>query len=88
MPGGYHSALPGKRRRSSGGGPCDARPFGSSGRWRSTRDLVRRVRLTNSCKRVEANAREAIVIAGVEAEVRHVTDYREIAAHGILRPRA
>ena len=38
----------------------------------------------NNCKRAEANAREAIVIAGVEAEVRHVTDYREIAAHGIL----
>jgi small redox-active disulfide protein 2 len=38
----------------------------------------------NNCKRVEANAREAIVMAGVEAEVRHITDYREIAAHGIL----
>lgn len=38
----------------------------------------------NNCKRVEANAREAIAMAGVEAEVRHVTDPREIVAHGIL----
>ena len=29
----------------------------------------------NNCKRVEANAREAIAMAGVEAEVVHVTDY-------------
>jgi small redox-active disulfide protein 2 len=38
----------------------------------------------NNCRRVEANAREAIVMAGVEAEVLHVTDPREIIAHGIL----
>jgi small redox-active disulfide protein 2 len=38
----------------------------------------------NNCRRVEANAREAIVLAGVEAEVHHVTDPREIIAHGIL----
>jgi small redox-active disulfide protein 2 len=38
----------------------------------------------NNCKRVEANAREAIQLAGVEAEVVHVTDPREIVAHGIL----
>jgi small redox-active disulfide protein 2 len=38
----------------------------------------------NNCKRVEANAREAIKLAGVEAEVVHVTDPREIVAHGIL----
>jgi small redox-active disulfide protein 2 len=38
----------------------------------------------NNCKRVEANAREAIAMAGVEAEVVHVTDPREIVAHGIL----
>jgi small redox-active disulfide protein 2 len=38
----------------------------------------------NNCRRVEANAREAIAMAGVEAEVVHVTDPREIASHGIL----
>ena len=37
-----------------------------------------------NCRRVEANAREALAIAGVEAEIRHVTDYREIAARGVL----
>ncbi len=38
----------------------------------------------NNCRRVEANAREAIAMAGVEAEVIHVTDPREIVSHGIL----
>ncbi len=38
----------------------------------------------NNCRRVEANAREAIEMAGVEAEIVHVTDPREIVAHGIL----
>ena len=37
-----------------------------------------------NCRRVEANAREALAIAGVEAEIRHVTDYREIMAHGVM----
>ncbi len=37
-----------------------------------------------NCVRLEANAREAVAMAGVEAEVVKVTDYREIAAHGIL----
>lgn len=37
-----------------------------------------------NCQRVEANAREAIAMAGVTAEVRHVTDYREIAARGVM----
>lgn len=37
-----------------------------------------------NCRRVEANAREALALAGVEAEIRHVTDPREIVAHGIL----
>ena len=37
-----------------------------------------------NCQRVEANAREAVAMAGVEAEIRHVTDPREIVAHGIL----
>ncbi len=38
----------------------------------------------NNCQRLERNAREAVAIAGVEAEVVHVTDPREIVAHGIL----
>jgi small redox-active disulfide protein 2 len=38
----------------------------------------------NNCKRVEANAREAVAMAGIEAEIVHVTDPREIVAHGIL----
>ena len=29
-----------------------------------------------NCQRLEANAREAVAMAGVEAEVRHITDYR------------
>jgi small redox-active disulfide protein 2 len=37
-----------------------------------------------NCRRLEANAREALTMAGVEAEIRHVTDYREIAARGVL----
>lgn len=37
-----------------------------------------------NCQRLEANAREAVAMAGVEAEVRHVTDYREIAARGVM----
>ena len=37
-----------------------------------------------NCKRLEANAREAATMAGVEAEVIKVTDYAEIAAHGVL----
>lgn len=37
-----------------------------------------------NCQRVEANAREAIAMAGVEAEIRHITDPREIVAHGVL----
>lgn len=37
-----------------------------------------------NCQRLEANVREAVAMAGVEAEVRHVTDYREIAARGVM----
>lgn len=37
-----------------------------------------------NCRKLEANAREAIVMAGVEAEVRHVTDPREIVARGVM----
>jgi small redox-active disulfide protein 2 len=38
----------------------------------------------DNCKRVEANVREAVAMAGVEAEIVKITDYREIAAHGIM----
>ena len=37
-----------------------------------------------NCQRLERNAREAISMAGVEAEVHHVTDYREIASRGVM----
>ncbi len=37
-----------------------------------------------NCKRLEANAREAVTMAGVEAEVVKVTDPAEIAARGVL----
>ena len=37
-----------------------------------------------NCLNLERNAREAVVMAGVEAEVVHVTDRAEIVAHGIL----
>jgi small redox-active disulfide protein 2 len=38
----------------------------------------------NNCKRLEANAREAIAIAGVDAEIVKVTDYAKIMAYGIM----
>ena len=38
----------------------------------------------SNCIRLEKNAREAIMMAGVDAEVVHVTDYRQIAARGVL----
>jgi small redox-active disulfide protein 2 len=37
-----------------------------------------------NCRKLEANAREAIAMAGVQAEVRHVTDPREIVARGVM----
>jgi small redox-active disulfide protein 2 len=37
-----------------------------------------------NCKALEANAREAVAMAGVEAEVVKVTDYAEIAARGVM----
>jgi small redox-active disulfide protein 2 len=38
-----------------------------------------------NCMRVERAAREAVAMAGIDAEVRHVTDYAEIAARGVLQ---
>ncbi len=37
-----------------------------------------------NCHKLEANARAALVIAGVEAEIVEVTDYRAILAHGVM----
>jgi small redox-active disulfide protein 2 len=37
-----------------------------------------------NCRKLEANARQAVVMAGVEAEVVHVTDPREIVARGVM----
>lgn len=37
-----------------------------------------------NCQKLEANAREAVAQAGVEAEIRHVTDYAEIASRGVM----
>jgi small redox-active disulfide protein 2 len=49
---------------------------------------MRRIEVLGSgcanCRRVEANAREAIAAVGVEAEVVHVTDPGEIVRRGIL----
>jgi small redox-active disulfide protein 2 len=38
----------------------------------------------NNCMKLEANAREAVAQAGIEAEVRLVTDYAEIAQRGVM----
>ena len=37
-----------------------------------------------NCRRLEANAREAVKMAGVDAEVSHVTDPGEIVGHGVM----
>jgi small redox-active disulfide protein 2 len=37
-----------------------------------------------NCQRLEKNAREAVAIVGVEAEVLHVTDPREIVGRGVM----
>jgi small redox-active disulfide protein 2 len=38
----------------------------------------------NNCIRLEANAREAVSLAGVEADIVKVTDYAEILSYGIM----
>lgn len=38
-----------------------------------------------NCKKLEANAREAIQELGLEAEVEKVEDLREIVAYGVMR---
>ena len=37
-----------------------------------------------NCQKLEANARDAVGMAGVEAEVVKVTDYAEIASRGVM----
>ena len=37
-----------------------------------------------NCKALEANAREAVAMAGVAAEFVKVTDYAEIASRGVM----
>jgi small redox-active disulfide protein 2 len=37
-----------------------------------------------NCQKLEANVREAVAQVGIEAEVRHVTDYAEIAQRGVM----
>lgn len=38
----------------------------------------------SNCVRLEANAREAVTMAGVEAEVVKVTDYARIMSYGVM----
>ncbi len=37
-----------------------------------------------NCVRLAANAKEAVTMAGVDAEIVKVTDYAQIASYGIL----
>ncbi len=37
-----------------------------------------------NCRRLEANARQAVAMAAVEAEVVKVEDYRTIIAYGVM----
>jgi small redox-active disulfide protein 2 len=38
----------------------------------------------NNCMRLEKNTREAVAMAGIEAEIIKVTDYAQIAQHGVM----
>jgi small redox-active disulfide protein 2 len=38
-----------------------------------------------NCRTLEANVREAVAQAGIAAEIRHVTDFAEIAGRGVMR---
>lgn len=38
----------------------------------------------HNCQMLERAAHEAVAMAGVEAEVIHVTDYRTIASYGVM----
>ena len=38
----------------------------------------------NNCQRLETTVREVVARTDMEAEIRHVTDYAEIASRGIL----
>jgi small redox-active disulfide protein 2 len=37
-----------------------------------------------NCQRLEANVREAVAEAKIDAEIVHVTDYAEIAQRGVM----
>ena len=39
----------------------------------------------DNCRMLEEAAREAVMMAGVEAEISHVTDYARIRGYGVLR---
>ena len=37
-----------------------------------------------NCRRLEANVRQAVAMAGIEVELVKVSDYRQIMAYGIM----
>jgi small redox-active disulfide protein 2 len=38
-----------------------------------------------NCQKLEANAREAVGMAGIEAEIVKITDYAAIASRGVMQ---